>query len=101
VIMHGIDIIVRLNREAVEGRPAPNPLRHHPRIHELRTIVRRWPVDPNYRAWLFRSLEKYADQLVTIGPDRKDGQWDDLEALQQVALGDMMECCYRVHWEKT
>jgi hypothetical protein len=44
-----------------------------------------------YRAALHRSLGRYADQLVSRPRYRPEEGWDDLEALQQVTLGDMME----------
>jgi hypothetical protein len=89
--MHGLETILRLNREACEGKPPQNPLRHHPRIQALRVIVSQLPVDGMYRAALHRSLARYADQLVCRPNYRPEEGWDDLEALQQVTLGDMME----------
>ena len=89
--MHGFETLLRLNREACEGKPPQNPLRHHPRIHALRVIVSQLPVDGMYRAALHRSLGRYADQLVCRPHYGPEEGWDDLEALQQVTLGDMME----------
>ena len=66
-------------------------LRHHPRIAQLRTDVARLPVDEQYRRWLYRSLNLYADQVVECPLYKPEDGWDDLEALQQVTLGDMME----------
>ena len=89
--MHGLETTRRLNREAYEGRPPKNPLRHHPRIQALRLIVDQLPVDGAYRVVLHRSLGRYADQIVSRPHYASDEGWDDLEALQQVTLGDMME----------
>jgi hypothetical protein len=89
--MHGLETTRRLNREACEGRPPQSRLRHHPRIQALRAIVNRLPVDGMYRAALHRSLGRYADQWISRPHYRPEEGWDDLEALQQVTLGDMME----------
>ena len=89
--MHGLETTRRLNKEACEGRPPQNPLRHHPRIQALRVIVNQLPVDGMYRAAVHRSLGRYADQLVSRPQYQPEEGWDDLEALQQVTLGDMME----------
>lgn len=89
--MHGLETTRRLNREACEGKAPQNPLRHHPRIQALRVIVNRLPVDGTYRAALHRSLGRYADQFVSRPHYRPEEGWGDLEALQQVTLGDMME----------
>ena len=89
--MHGLETLHRLNKEACEGKPPQNPLRHHPRIQALRVIVDQLPVDGMYRAALHRSLGRYADQLVSRPHYRPEEGWDDLETLQQVTLGDMME----------
>lgn len=44
-----------------------------------------------YRAALHRSLGRYVGQLVSRPHYRPEEGWDDLEALQQVTLGDIME----------
>lgn len=75
----------------IHGKPPQNALRHHPRIQALRVIVNQLPVDGIYRATLHRSLGRYADQLVSRPHYRPEEGWDDLEALQQVTMGDMME----------
>ena len=89
--MHGLKTLERLNRCATEGRPRQNPLRHHPRIQALRREVNGLPVDPLYRAALHRSLDRYADPIVSRPHHAPEAGWDDLEALQQVTLGDIME----------
>ncbi len=89
--MHGIETIARLNREACEGHAGRNELWRHPRIQALWAIVNQLPVDGAYRAALYRSLWRYADQLVCRPHYPPEGGWDDLEALQQVTLGNMIE----------
>ena len=63
----------------------------HPRIAILRTVVLTLPVDEDYRAQLLLSLDTYRDQILERPAYQPDQGWDDLEALQQVTLGDMME----------
>jgi hypothetical protein len=63
----------------------------HPRIAILRTVVHTLPVDEDYRAQLLQSLDTYRDQILERPAYQPDQGWDDLEALQQVTLGDMME----------
>jgi hypothetical protein len=89
--MHGLETLVRLNREFGQPELPGRRLRHHPRIAQLRTDVARLPVDEQYRRWLYRSLNLYADQVVECPLYKPEDGWDDLEALQQVTLGDMME----------
>ena len=82
--MNGPETLRRLNSE-------PHPLNDHPRIVALRESIRGLPVDARYRSRLYHSLYKYADQIVDR-PIHESGEgWDDLEALQQVTLGDMNE----------
>jgi hypothetical protein len=94
--MHGPETTQRLNKEACEGKPPQNTLRHHPRIQALRVVIDQLPVDVMYRAALHRSLELYADQIIERQPDEG---WDDLEALQQVTLGDMMEASMQAQFQ--
>jgi hypothetical protein len=64
----------------------------NPRIEHLHALVAGLPVDEKYREALYRSIDLYADQLI----NRLQGDGlDDLEALQQVTLGDMMEMALR------
>lgn len=86
--MHGLEIISRINDQR---RPSPHPLRLHPRIYALRQAIRGLSVSSEYMAWLYHCLYKYADQFVERPDYHPDDGWDDLEALQQVALGDRME----------
>jgi hypothetical protein len=88
--MYSLKIITRINAEAPKASP-DFALRYHPRILELRRIVEQLPVDKEYRRWLRHSLWRYADQIVARPVYRAGEGWDDLEALQQLALGDWME----------
>ncbi len=63
----------------------------HPRIARLRSQVYSLPVDAHYRAVLLQSIEYFRDQIVARPPRARDKGWDNLEALQQAALGGMME----------
>ena len=89
--MHDLKTIARLNRFACEGKPRQNPLRHHPRIQSLREFIGRIRVDCFYKAALHRSLDRYARQFVARPEYKPEEGWDNLEALQQVTLGDLME----------
>lgn len=82
---------MRLNAEVGQPESPGKRLRHHPRIMQLRHDVAGLPVDDDFRRWLYRSLNLYADQIVARPVYLPDQGWDDLEALQQVTLGDMME----------
>lgn len=66
-------------------------LRQHPRINRLRERVAALPVGQEYRDRLLHSIDLYADHIVTRPVYAPEEGWDDLEALQQVALGDWME----------
>lgn len=89
--MHGIETLRRLNAEVGQPEMPGQRLRRHPRIQALRLFAARLPVDDDYRRWLFRSINLYADQIVERPEYRQGEGWDDLEALQQVTLGDMNE----------
>ncbi len=89
--MHGIETLLRLNAEVRQPEMPGQRLRRHPRIQALRLFAARLPVDDDYRRWLFRSINLYADQIVERPEYRYGEGWDDLEALQQVTLGDMNE----------
>jgi hypothetical protein len=65
-------------------------LQGHPRLAQLRRDVLGLPVDEDYRAALLQSIETYAEEII-IDPVHAPGEgWDDLEALQQATLADMM-----------
>lgn len=61
------------------------------RLEKLRRWVRSLPVGEEYRDRLFRSIELYADQILARPDPPLANQWDDIEALQQVTLGDWNE----------
>lgn len=87
--MHSLQTLSRLNEFACL------PQRNDPRVHALAYAVQRLPVGGFYRAALLRSIDRYADQIIerpTLPPEEA---WDDLEALQQVTLGDMIEAALR------
>ena len=63
----------------------------HPRIALLRSRVRSLPVDAHYRAVLLQSIEYFREQIVARPHYARHKGWDDLEAVQQVALSGMME----------
>ena len=66
-------------------------MKEHPRLSLLRSQVLSLPVDEQYRAALLKSIDTYHDQILERPVYAPDEGWDDLEALQQVTLGDMME----------
>lgn len=63
----------------------------HSRLALLRSQVLTLPVDEQYRAALLASIDTYRDQILARPHYAHDEGWDDLEALQQVTLGDLME----------
>ena len=65
--------------------------KEHPRIALLRWQVLDLPVDEDYRALLLQSIDTWREQILERPLYARDEGWDDLEALQQVALGEMME----------
>jgi len=89
--MHSLETLIRMNLESEQTNPSMECLRNHPRIVQLRAEVSRLPIDDEYRRWLYRSINLYAEQIVERPLYQVDEGWDDLEALQQVTLGDMME----------
>lgn len=89
--MHGLETLRRLNAEVSQPEMPGQRLRHHTRIQALRLSVASLPVDDDYRRWLYRSINLYADQIVERPEYQHSEGWDDLEALQQVTLGDMNE----------
>ena len=87
--MHGPETLSRLNEFACL------PKYNHPKLHALAYTVQRLPIGGFYRAALLRSIDRYSDQLIDRPHYTPEEGWDDLEALQQVTLGDMME--HRMH----
>ena len=88
--MYSLEIITRLNAAEQPAQP-PYELCFHPRLLILRHQVNTLPVDQEYRRWLRYSLWKYAEKIIAREEPPPDQGWDDLEALQQVALGDWNE----------
>ena len=86
--MHCLEIITRLNSET---QGTPPMLRMHPRIHALRQSIRDMAVPGEYVSRLYAALYKYADQFIDRRHYKPGEGWDDLEALQQVTLGDWMD----------
>lgn len=86
--MHGLETITKMN--GAEKRNL-HPLYWHPRIAALRRSVNRLPVGDDYRCRLRHALYQYADQIVNRSHYKPEEGWDNLEALQQVTLGDWME----------
>jgi hypothetical protein len=61
------------------------------RILILKDDVLNLPVPADYAFQLLSSIDKYRDQLLARPIYEKPDLWDDLEALQQVTLGDILE----------
>lgn len=87
--MWDLDTIIRMNAGINTPELPGHRLRSHPRIHALYRRIASLPVDEEYRRWLFRSLNRYADQIVERPTYHPEEGWDDLEAIQQVTLSDM------------
>lgn len=88
--MYALEIIRRINAEVRPAQPDPE-LMFHPIILDLRRTVNALPVDSDYRRWLRYTLWQNAAWFIDrIEPPQEEG-WDNLEALQQAALGSMME----------
>lgn len=83
--MHSLEILERMNGLACCPRV------NHSRLHALVWTVQRLPVGGIYRANLLRSIDRYGDQIISRPCYKPEDGWDDLEALQQVTLADMME----------
>jgi len=67
------------------------PAEESERIAVLRRTIRTLPVDEAYRAHLLINLERYREKILLRPVYSSDEGWDDLEALQQVTLGNLME----------
>lgn len=61
------------------------------RIDLLRSQVGRLPVAEDYKSRLLHSIDTYRDQILARPEVPIDGGFDDLEAIQQVTLGDRVE----------
>ncbi len=89
--MHDLDTLHRLNEFACL------PKYNHPKLYALTYVVQHLPIGGMYRAALLRSIDRYGGQFIERPQYAPDEGWDDLEALQQVTLGDMMEASIRGH----
>ena len=67
-----------------------NPDNEHPRIAKLRWQVRNLPIDESWRAELLVSIHRFREQFITRPVYAPEDGWDDLEALQQATLAEMM-----------
>ena len=92
--MWDLATLARLNR-ADRHCPDQYALRHHPRIVALHRQLNALPVNPGYRARLRLSIYRYAEQFVSRPEPALGEGWSDLEALQQVTLGDLLEASLR------
>jgi hypothetical protein len=70
-------------------------LADHPRVVLLRNDVLNLPVDNEYKAHLLNSIDLYYDHIINRPVYTHDEAWDDLEAIQQVTLGDLNEKWFR------
>lgn len=70
-------------------------LADHPRVVLLRNDVLNLPVDNEYKAHLLNSIDLYYDHIINRPVYAVDEAWDDLEAIQQVTLGDLNEKWFR------
>ena len=61
------------------------------RLLILKDDVLNLPLTAEYAFQLLSSIDKYRDQILERPVFEKPDLWDDLEALQQVTLGDIME----------
>lgn len=95
--MHDLDVLHRINAEACgKGDPLPPyGLRLHPTVCALRREVDALAVSADYRHWLRHALWRYADQLIDREEPAPENGWSNLEALQQVVLGDRIESSLR------
>ncbi|NOS75514.1 MAG: hypothetical protein HOP36_13495 [Methyloglobulus sp.] len=68
-----------------------NLVDENPRIALLIKQVNSLPVDDEYKSLLLDAIKNYREQILERPEIPIDGGWNDLEALQQVTLGDMLE----------
>jgi len=70
-----------------------NLVDENPRIALLIKQVNSLPVDDEYKSLLLDAIKNYREQILERPEIPIDGGWNDLEALQQVTLGDRLEHC--------
>lgn len=63
----------------------------HPRLTKLKEDVYSLPVDSEYKRALLEAIISYGDEIINRPKNSSDKGYDDLEALQQVTLGNRME----------
>jgi len=68
-----------------------NLVDENPRIALLIKQVNSLPVNDEYKSLLLDAIKNYREQILERPEIPIDGGWNDLEALQQVTLGDMLE----------
>lgn len=88
--MHSLETILRINAVRQAELP-PYELRLHPKICALRRDIDSLSVSSEYRRWLRYALWRYADQLIEREEPQSGEGWSNIEALQQVVLGDRLE----------
>jgi len=67
-----------------------NLVDENPRIALLIKQVNSLPVDDEYKSLLLDAIKNYREQILERPENPIDG-WNDLEALQQLTLSDMLE----------
>ncbi len=87
-----LELPVPLPASVVVPKP---PFHEHPRIALLRSDVLSLPVDAEYKEALLKSIVTYRDQILARPVYLPEEGWDDLEAIQQVTLGDMNEAWFK------
>jgi hypothetical protein len=65
------------------------------RLAKLKNDIASLPVPDDYKQAMLCSVETYADQILARPLILTDDDWDDLEAIQQVTLGDMGELWFK------
>lgn len=92
--MHSLETILNINAVR-QPEPPAYELRLHPKICALRREIDSLSVSNEYRRWLGYALWRYANQLIEREEPQPHDGWSNLEALQQVAIGDRFEAALR------
>lgn len=85
-----LETIQKINQPGFE-RQLPHPLRYHPELLRLRRFVNGIPVRDDYKMQLKRTIYRYADLFISGAFLRPRVRWDNVDQLQQLALGDWNE----------